>query len=149
MMLRKYLLAFCLVILIYPAGCSDDINTTISGLKGQVGTFFRLSIAINAMLESGHSNLNMHNNRILTVDLVNTEYNNADSDKRAQIAEDIANYLLGQIEDENGFNAIDTIVVEFVHYEKKYLVVDYTRTIDHYDFQVVDREKASIEKTAT
>ena len=142
MMLRKYLLAFCMVILIYPSGCSDDINTTISGLKGQVGTFFRLNVAVNAMLDSGHANLKMHNNRVLTVNLVNTGYNETDSDKRAQIAEDIANYLLAQIEGEQEFEAIDTIVVGFVHYEKKYLVVDYTRTIDHYEFQVVDREEA-------
>ena len=106
------------------------------------GTFFRLNVAINAMLDSGHANLKMHNNRVLTVDLVNTGYNETDSDKRAQIAEDIANYLLAQIEGEQEFEAIDTIVVGFVHYEKKYLVVDFTRTIDHYEFQVVDREEA-------
>jgi len=118
------------------AACSDQIGAAVGQLKDQMAALFEIKNAIDETLASGECSLHIQNGRVITLGLVNTELTDAAADVREAKAEELGNFLLELIADRDQFKDVTTIVVSFIHYEKKYLVVDYTETIDHYVFQL-------------
>ena len=68
--------------------------------------------------------------------LVNTEFNDVDAQEREKAAGNVLNILLEQIEAKEEFKNIDTVVVNFIHHETKFLVVDVTMTVDYYEYNI-------------
>jgi len=118
------------------SACSEQIGAAVGQLKGQLAAFFEIKSAIDKTLASGECTLHIQNGQVITLGLVNTELNDAAADVRKSKAEELGNFLLEQIADRDQFKDVTTIVVSFVHYEKKYFVISYTETVDHYVFQL-------------
>jgi len=116
--------------------CSEQIGAAVGQLKDQMAALFEIKNAIDETLASGECTLHIQNGRVITLGLVNTELNDAAADVRESKAEELGNFLLERIADRDEFKNVTTIVVSFIHYEKKYLVINCTETIDHYVFQL-------------
>jgi hypothetical protein len=135
---NKPLIRICALIAValLLAACSEQIGAAVGQLKGQMAAFFEIKSAIDKTLASGECSLHIQNGRVITLGLVNTELNDAAADVRKSKAEELGNFLLEQIADRDQFKDVTTIVVSFVHYEKKYLLINYTESVDHYVFQL-------------
>ena len=118
------------------AACSEQLGSMVGQLKDQMAALFEIKSAIDQTLARGECSVHIQNGRVITLGLVNTELNDAAADVRESKATELSNLLLEQIAGKDQFKGVTTIVVSFVHYEKKYLVVNYTETVDHYVFQL-------------
>jgi hypothetical protein len=118
------------------ADCSGQIGSMVGQLKDQIAALFEIKSAIDQTLAKGECSLNIQNGRVITLGLVNTEFNDAAADVRESKANEFSDLLLEQIADKDQFKGVTAIVVVFVHYEKKYFVVNYTETVDQYIFQL-------------
>jgi hypothetical protein len=67
---------------------------------------------------------------------VNTEFNDVEAPEREKAADNVLEILLEKIAAKEEFKNVDTVIVNFIHYEKKFLVVDVTMTIDYYIYNI-------------
>ena len=116
--------------------CSGQIGSMVGQLKDQIAALFEIKGAIDQTLAKGECSLHIQNGRVITLGLVNTEFNDAATDVRESKANELSDLLLEHIADKDEFKGVTAIVVVFVHYEKKYFVVNYTETVDQYVFQL-------------
>jgi hypothetical protein len=116
--------------------CGCGVDSMVGRLWGQMGELLAIKKAIDETLTEGETSIHIQNGKVVTLSLVNTEYNDRQAPEREKAAENVLNILLEQIEAKEEFKHVDTVIVNFIRYEKKFLVVDYTMTIDYYIFNL-------------
>jgi hypothetical protein len=114
--------------------CGPD--SMIGQLWGQMGELFTIKAAIDDSLVEGEASIHIQNGKVITLGLVNTEYNDLEAPEREKAAENVLNILKTQIKAKDEFKKVDTVVVNFIHHEKKFLVVDVTMTVDYYVYNI-------------
>lgn len=105
-------------------------------LWGQMGELFKVKQAIDSTLIEGQTAIEIQNGKVITLGLVNTEFNDAGADEREKAAGNVLKILLQQIKAKEEFKNVDTVVVNFIHHETKFLVVDVTMTVDYYEYKI-------------
>jgi hypothetical protein len=127
-MLFVLLISFSLI------ACGSD---SMAGLLwGQMGELFKVKQAIDSTLIEGQTAIEIQNGKVITLGLVNTEFNDAGADEREKAAGNVLKILLQQIKAKEEFKNVDTVVVNFIHHETKFLVVDVTMTVDYYEYKI-------------
>ncbi|MHC4208047.1 MAG: hypothetical protein ACYSTT_25610 [Planctomycetota bacterium] len=114
--------------------CGSD--SMVGQLWGQMGELFTIKEAIDDSLVEGETSIHIQNGKVITLGLVNTEYNELEATEREKAAENVLNILKTHIEAKEEFEKVDTVVVNFIHHEKKFLVVDVTMTVDYYVYNI-------------
>ena len=114
--------------------CGAD--SMVGQLWGQMGELFEVKEAIDNTLIEGETAIEIQNGKVITLGLVNTEFNDAEAQEREKAAGNVVNILLEQIGAKEEFKNIDTVVVNFIHHETKFLVVDVTMTVDYYEYKI-------------
>ena len=104
----------------------------VGQLWGQMGALFEIKSAIDSTLIHGETSIHIQNGKVITLGLINTEYNDLDAAERETAADEVMDVLLKQIEAKQEFNNVKTVVVNFIHHEKKFLVMNFTMTVDYY-----------------
>jgi hypothetical protein len=137
MIFQKFLrwaAALSVLLLLSVYGCGSD--SMVGRLWGQMGELFAIKKAIDETLIEGETSIHIQNGKVVTLGLVNTEFNELEAPEREKAAENVVNILLDQIEAKEEFKHVDTVIVNFIHYEKKFWIVDYTMTIDYYIYNI-------------
>jgi hypothetical protein len=111
-------------------------ESMVGQLWGQMGELFKVKEAIDDTLIEGETAIEIQNGKVITLGLVNTEFNSAEAAVREKAAGNVVHILLQQIEAKEEFKNIDTVVVNFIHHETKFLVVDVTMTVDYYEYKL-------------
>ena len=114
--------------------CGSD--SMVGQLWGQMGELFTIREAIDESLAEGETSIHIQNGKVITLGLVNTEFNELEATEREKAAENVLNILKTHIESKEEFEKVDTVVVNFIHHEKKFLVVDVTMTVDYYVYNI-------------
>ena len=114
--------------------CGSD--SMVGQLWGQMEELFKVKAAIDSTLTEGETAIEIQNGKVLTLGLVNTEFNEVEAPEREKAADNVLNILLDQIEAKEQFKNIDKVVVNFIHHETKFLVVDVTMTVDYYEYNI-------------
>ena len=114
--------------------CGSD--SMVGQLWGQMGELFTIKEAIDDSLVEGETSIHIQNGKVITLGLVNTEYNELEATEREKAAENVLNILKSHIEAKEEFEKVDTVVVNFIHHEKKFLVVDVNMTVDYYVYNI-------------
>ena len=122
------LVTFCML------ACGSD--SMVGQLWGQMGELFTIKEAIDDSLLEGETSIHIQNGKVITLGLVNTEYNDLEASEREKAAENILSILKTQIEAKAEFKKVDTVIVNFIHHEKKFLVVNVTMTVDYYVYNI-------------
>jgi hypothetical protein len=123
-----------LLLIVGVTACGSD--SMVGQLWGQMGELFKVKAAIDSTLAKGETAIEIQNGKVLTLGLVNTEFNEVEAPEREKAAGDVLNILLDQIEAKEQFKNIDKVVVNFIHHETKFLVVDVTMTVDYYEYNI-------------
>jgi len=126
--LGALLLTLCLI------ACGSD--SMIGQLWGQMGELFQIKETIDDTLVQGETSIHIQNGKVITLGLVNTEFNDVEAPEREKAAEAVLHILKEQIEAKAEFENVDTVIVNFIHHDKKFLVVDVTMTIDYYVYNI-------------
>jgi hypothetical protein len=127
-------MVFGLLLIVGVMACGSD--SMVGQLWGQMGELFKVKAAIDSTLTEGETAIKIHNGKVLTLGLVNTEFNEVEAPAREKAAGDVLNILLDQIEAKEQFQNIDKVVVNFIHHETKFLIVDVTMTVDYYEYNI-------------
>lgn len=125
---------FVLLISFGLIACGSD--SMVAQLWGQMGELFKVKQAIDSTLIEGQTAIEIQNGKVITLGLVNTEFNDVDADEREKAAGNVLKILLQQIKAKEEFKNVDTVVVNFIHHETKFLVVDVTMTVDYYEYKI-------------
>ena len=96
---------------------------------------FEIKKIVDARIRGGECGINIHNSEILTISLVNTLSNDGSKEERKYVADEIAYAVNAYISRKVGFEKVTTLAIDFVKY-KKYPIVEYRETIDHYRYDV-------------
>ena len=123
-----------LLLIVGVMACGSD--SMVGQIWGQMGELFKVKAAIDNTLTEGETAIKIHNGKVLTLGLVNTEFNEFEAPEREKAADDVLNILLDQIEAKEEFKNIDKVIVNFIHHETKFLVVDVTMTVDYYEYNI-------------
>ena len=129
---RAWILSMLLVLGAH--GCGSD--SMVGQLWGQMGELFAIKEAIDDTLIEGETSIHIQNGKVVTLGLVNTEFNDQEAPEREKAAENVVNILLEQIAAKEELKNVDTVIVNFIRYEKKFWVVDVTMTIDYYIYNI-------------
>ena len=127
-------LAIGLFMIIGVIACGSD--SMVGQLWGQMGELFKVKEAIDSTLTEGETAIKIHNGKVITLGLVNTEFNDVEAQEREKAAGNVLNILLDQIKAKEEFKNVDTVVVNFIYHETKFLVVDVTMTVDYYEYNI-------------
>ena len=127
-------IVLALLLILGVIACGSD--SMVSQFWGQMGELFKVKEAIDDTLIEGETAIEIKNGKVITLGLVNTEFNSAEATVREQAAGNVVNILLQQIEAKEEFKNIETVVVNFIHHETKFLVVDVTMTVDYYEYKI-------------
>ncbi|MDD5454326.1 MAG: hypothetical protein PHW62_02350 [Candidatus Ratteibacteria bacterium] len=130
MRLKNLLIAVLLVTLI--CGCA------------QISDMFRIIKALSKEYNHRNINIEIHNNKEMTVNFINSPFNNLEEPQREEKARDIALSCVSLFKPDS---TTEKIIVVFTIYEKKFLIVDYTNTLSVYSFDVSELKKELEEKT--
>ena len=87
-----------------------------------------------AILElSGAEDVGVHvrNNSLLTVNISNSPLNDGDSAARHELAETVARKVFAMF---RARDSLERVYVVFVFYERKYVLVTHTRTVEAFEF---------------
>jgi hypothetical protein len=133
--IRKIRWIFAVLILaFFSYSCGSD--SMVGQLWGQMGELFKIKEAIDDTLTLGETSIHIQNGKVITLGLINTEYNDAEAPEREKAADDVIDILLKQIEAKQEFQNVKTVVINFIHHEKKFLVMDFTMTVDYYVYSL-------------
>ena len=131
---RKLLTLGALLLTLYLIACGSD--SMVGRLWGQMGVLFKIKEAIDDTLVQGETSIHIQNGKVITLALVNTEFNDVEAPEREKAAEEVLRILREQIAAKTEFKNVDTVIVNFIHHDKKLLVVDVTMTIDYYVYNI-------------
>jgi hypothetical protein len=127
-------LVLSVLMILFVYGCDSD--SMVGRLWGQMGELFAIKEAIDDTLIEGETSIRIENGKRVTLGLVNTEFNDVEAPEREKAADNVLEILLEKIAAKEEFKNVDTVIVNFIHYEKKFLVVDVTMTIDYYIYNI-------------
>ncbi len=85
--------------------------------------------------------INVQNGRELGLTLENSRFNEQTPEQRRVQAIKIARFTKSKL---NKLKGIEAIWVKYVIYEKKYMIVDYTETLETYHFRTSELQDAFI-----
>jgi hypothetical protein len=114
--------------------CGSD--SLVGQLWGQMGELLKIKEAIDSTLTHGETSIHIQNGKVITLGLINTEYNDVNAPEREKAADEIIDVLLKQIQAKQEFQNVKKVVVNFIHHEKKFLVMDFTMTVDYYVYSL-------------
>jgi hypothetical protein len=123
-----------LLLAFFSYSCGSD--SMVGRLWGQMGDLFKIKEAIDNTLAHGETSIHIQNGKVITLGLINTEYNDVNAPEREKAADEVIDVLMKQIEAKQEFQNIKTVVVNFIHHEKKFLVMDFTMTVDYYVYSL-------------
>ena len=132
---RKRPDALIMMVLLFSI-CSCGSESFIGQLFNQMGDLFKIKQTIDEALVQGESSIHIQNGKVITLGLVNTEFNDVDASEREKAAEKVVDVLLNQIDGKKEFKNVSKVIVNFIHHEKKFLVVNYTMTVDYYVYNL-------------
>lgn len=133
--IRKTRWIFALLLLtFFSYSCGSD--SIVGQLWGQMGVLLKIKEAIDNTLTHGETSIHIQNGKVITLGLINTEYNDAEAPEREKAADEVIGVLLKQIEAKQEFQNVKTVVINFIHHEKKFLVMDFTMTVDYYVYNL-------------
>ena len=133
--IRKTRWIFAVLFLaIFSYSCGSD--SMVGQLWGQMGELFKIKEAIDSTLTHGETSIHIQNGKVITLGLINTEYNDVNASEREKAADEFIDVLLKQIEAKQEFRNVEKVVVNFIHHEKKFLVMDFTMTVDYYIYSL-------------
>jgi hypothetical protein len=132
---RSYILRFVTPLLLMSVYyCGTD--STVDHLWSRMGDLFTIKKVIDETLVQGESSIYVQNGRVITLGLVNTEYNDLEAPEREKVADEVVDILLHQIKEKEEFKDVNKVVVNFIHHEKKFWVMDLTMTVDYYTYKI-------------
>ena len=132
---RKYLDVLIMAALLFSIyACGSD--SLVAQLFDQMGDLFKIKQRIDETLVQGESSIHIQNGKVITLGLVNTEFNDVDASEREKAADEFVDLLMNQINGKQEFQSISKVIVNFIHQEKKFLVVNYTMTVDYYVYSL-------------
>ena len=123
-----------LLLAFFSTSCGSD--SMMGQLWGQMGELFKIKAAIDNTLAHGETSIHIQNGNVITLGLINTEYNDVEAPEREKAADEVIDVLMRQIETKQEFQNVKTVVVNFIHHEKKFLVMDFTMTVDYYVYSL-------------
>ena len=118
----------CLPLLSCTQDMRDGIRETVAIQQAVTSEFGLPSVKIH-----------IQNGRELGLTLENSHYNGLSSEQRRVQAIKVARFAKSKLDK---LNSIETIWVKYVIYEKKYLIVDYTETLETFYFRVQELQDA-------
>lgn len=125
-------------------GCSENFSSSVGKFANQMGGLFAIKKLVDQQLTEGESGIHIQNGRTITISLVNTAYNEDTFENRKSLAIKTAQLVSDHINDKPEYKSVQNIIITFVHHEKKFLIVDYTRTFDVFPFEVSElKQKTS------
>ncbi len=124
-------------------GCSDDFSSSVGKFADQVGGLFAIKKLVDQQITEGESGIHIQNGRTITVSLVNTNYNEDSFENRKSVAIKIAHIISDHILDKPEYQSVENIVIAFVQHEKKFLIVDFSRTFDVFPFGISELRQAT------
>ena len=74
----------------------------------------------------------------MTISLINSKYNKLDKEIKEKNAREIAKYAVSLLKEKT---KIEKINISFTIHERKYLIVNYTNSLDSYSFEVSELQK--------
>lgn len=131
---KRRLIFVALLLTFFTYSCGSD--SMMGQLWGQMAELFTIKKAIDDTLVQGEASIHVQNGKVITLGLINTEYNDAEAPEREKAADEVINILLEQIAAKQEFQNIKTVIVNFIHHEKKFLIVDFTMTVDYYVYNL-------------
>jgi len=120
------------------SSCTEQQKEMVHQVKGQFGAMFDLKAIIDNELQDGQSTFNIQNNYALTIRLVNTSYNNRSDEEREQKADALCQKVLDFIAEHQELDTIKVIYITYVKFEKKFMIVNITNTMDVYEYEIGD-----------
>lgn len=115
----------------------------ISGCA-QIGDIFRIIRALQKEYNHNAIGINIHNFKYMTVNFVNSPFNELEEEEREVKAREIALFTMGLLKEDS---PIEKISIAFTIHKKIFLIVNYTNTVDTYTFDVSQLKKESGQKT--
>jgi uncharacterized cupredoxin-like copper-binding protein len=132
---RKHLAALIMTVLLFSV-CSCGSDSIVGQLFDQMGDLFKIKQTIDQTLVQGETSIHIQNGKVITLGLVNTKFNDVDASEREKAANEVVDVLLNQIDGKQEFKNVSKVIVNFIHHEKKFLVVNYTMTVDYYVYNL-------------
>jgi len=128
----KWMLAalVCLPLL----SCTQD-------MRDGIRETFAIQQAVMHEFELPSVKVHIQNGRELGLTLENSRFNELTPEQRRVQAIKVARFARSKLDK---LNSIETIWVKYVLYEKKYLIVDYTETLETFYFRVPELQDAFI-----
>lgn len=102
------------------ASCDSDLGESFSDM-------FEIRDAILELSGAEDVGVHIHNNTLLTVNLVNSPLNDGSAAARRELADRVASAAFAQF---RGRDSLERVYVVYVYYERKYVLMTHTRTID-------------------
>ena len=125
------------------SGCSENLSSSVGKFANQVGGLYAIKKLVDQQLTKGESGVHIRNGRTITISLVNTTYNDDTFENRRSLAMNTAQLVSDHINDKPEYKSVQNIVITFVQYEKKFLIVDYTQTFDVFPFEVSELKQGT------
>lgn len=102
------------------ASCDSELGESFSDM-------FEIRSAIIELSGAEDVGVHIRNNTHLTVNLVNSPLNDGNAAARRELADKVAREAYAQF---RGRDSLDRVYVVYVYYERKYVLLTHTRTID-------------------
>ncbi len=118
-------LAACLLGALSLAACDSQLGESFADM-------YEIRAAILELSRADDVGVHVRNNDLLTVNISNSPLNDGDSAARHELAATVARkaYAMFRARD-----SLERVFVVFTFYERKYVLVTHTRTIDAFEFE--------------
>ncbi|MBM2830388.1 MAG: hypothetical protein HW411_1178 [Gammaproteobacteria bacterium] len=121
------------VVLLSVFGCSEKVESALHELQQQIATLQGIKNAVDNEF-SGESGVHINNGMIITVSLVNTSLNDMPFEKRLAAARQVVQIVNRLIHGKMEFQKVSMLVVAFVRHERHFFIVNFTNTVDFFQF---------------
>ena len=125
---RFLAVGFLFVIL---SGCSQQ-------LRGQFSEMFRIRKELVRKYNQRDVSIHISNNTDMTVSFINSSFNKLPDEQKQDKAREIALFCVSLLKEDS---PVENLTVSFTINKKKFLIVDYTNTLDTYNFKVSELKK--------
>lgn len=112
-------------------GCSEE-------MRGQFGTMFEIRDKLIKKYNHENISINISNGTALGINFVNSRFNDLEEKEMENKAHEIALFTVSALKEKSG---IESIGVVFTVNEQKYLIVNYTNTLNASYFDVSQLRK--------
>ena len=123
----RWRLAAALLGALLLASCDSELGESFSDM-------FEIRSAILALSGAEDVGVHIHNNTRLTINLVNSQLNDGSAAPRRELADAVAREAFALFRERD---SLERIYVVYVYYERKYLLLTHTRTIDVVEYDAI------------